>query len=530
MTRLRWLPLLLLASLCFGQGSYNAFQQTTFSTVTTASPIFERTGSLYHQLSWVVTGAPASCSIRVDSSPDNITYTPGGIIGATTCTSNGNGTITAAQAVYVRVNVTALSGGATVTVYYKGWAFNPTPGTGTGTITQVNTSAPVTGGPITTTGTVACPTCVTNVIGTAPIVSSGGTTPAISCPTCTTTSVAFGGVNSQTISYAAVAGDSGKIISMNGVSLTLTLPNPVPSATWAIFVENLAATNLTVSRNSLTIDGVASNLTITTNQGTFISSDGANYRTSRGNPTVAFPLVGTAGSSSAPTFSTGGASTGMYSRTSNILSFTANSNERFELFGGGTGGPVDIAQIVDDSGGICWGVTGGTPDTCFWRIGSQQIALGNFTVGDFSATLRIGALSGGDTGDISGYTNITADGILSGAKYATNTNCKATGTGANPSVASCAAAASGVFSCATNASAGTCQVNTTVVTANSQIIVVESADPADATRIGGGITCNVLPTVFPGILLKSRVAGTSFTINAPTFTVNPTCFEYHIVN
>ncbi len=35
-------------------------------------------------------------------------------------------------------------------------------GGGGGTVTQVNTTAPITGGPITTTGTVACPTCVTS--------------------------------------------------------------------------------------------------------------------------------------------------------------------------------------------------------------------------------------------------------------------------------------------------------------------------------------------------------------------------------
>jgi predicted DNA-binding transcriptional regulator AlpA len=60
-------------------------------------------------------------------------------------------------------------------------------GCGLGTVTSIATSGPISGGTITGTGTISCPTCVTSVTGASPIVSSGGTTPSISCSTCVTT-------------------------------------------------------------------------------------------------------------------------------------------------------------------------------------------------------------------------------------------------------------------------------------------------------------------------------------------------------
>ena len=97
-----------------------------------------------------------------------------------------------------------------------------------------------------------------------------------------------GGVNEQTASYAATAGDSGKLIVFNGASSplvnpTLTLPNPPPSPQWNIFVENIGLGTLTISPNGLNLDGSASNLTpIATNQGVYISTDGTNYFSERG--------------------------------------------------------------------------------------------------------------------------------------------------------------------------------------------------------------------------------------------------------
>ena len=98
------------------------------------------------------------------------------------------------------------------------------------------------------------------------------------------TPLTSGGVNAQTTSYTAVAADNGKIISVNAAgATTLTLPAAPPFAQWNIFVENIGAGTLTVSPNGLNLDGSASSITVGTNQGTYISTDGTNYFTgSRG--------------------------------------------------------------------------------------------------------------------------------------------------------------------------------------------------------------------------------------------------------
>lgn len=116
-----------------------------------------------------------------------------------------------------------------------------------------------------------------------------------------------------------------------------------------------------------------------------------------------------------------------------------------------------------------------------------------------------------------------------GTKYVLNTFCKANGTAASPSVASCGANSSGMFSCATNASGATCVVNTTAVSANSTITITQNAADGGASQLN--VTCNTandLPATAP--ILAAKSAGTSFTINLGTVSTNPACFEYLIVN
>jgi hypothetical protein len=111
----------------------------------------------------------------------------------------------------------------------------------------------------------------------------------------------------------------------------------------------------------------------------------------------------------------------------------------------------------------------------------------------------------------------------------TGTNCAANGTAANPSIVACGAASAGMFSCATAATTGTCQVNTTAVTANSEIFITQDAADGGAGQLN--VTCNtalVTPAAKP--ILLSKNAGTSFTINLGTVSVNPGCFQFQIIN
>lgn len=122
--------------------------------------------------------------------------------------------------------------------------------------------------------------------------------------------------------------------------------------------------------------------------------------------------------------------------------------------------------------------------------------------------------------------NTGAFTTLKGSTYSSTTNCGAVGTAANPSAVACAAAPAGAFSCATNASGGTCVVSTTAVTTNSQIFVQQTT--SESTRLS--VTCNATILALTAPLVSAKSNGASFTVTLPTFTVNPVCFDYYIVN
>jgi hypothetical protein len=112
---------------------------------------------------------------------------------------------------------------------------------------------------------------------------------------------------------------------------------------------------------------------------------------------------------------------------------------------------------------------------------------------------------------------LTITGTASAALYASATNCSSS---ASPAV--CAAAAAG--SVVVAAAATTVTVNTTAVTANSQIMVLY--DSSLGTKLG--VTCNATEPALYGV--TARVAATSFTITSSAPITNPACFSYLIIN
>lgn len=115
----------------------------------------------------------------------------------------------------------------------------------------------------------------------------------------------------------------------------------------------------------------------------------------------------------------------------------------------------------------------------------------------------------------------TFSGSVSAASYATATRCAS---GASPAV--CAASAAGSVAIPTGTSP-TLVVDTSAVTANSQIIL--TVDETRGTALG--VTCNTTLTTLPAPLVTARTAGTSFTIQLnATVATNPACVDYMIIN
>lgn len=114
---------------------------------------------------------------------------------------------------------------------------------------------------------------------------------------------------------------------------------------------------------------------------------------------------------------------------------------------------------------------------------------------------------------------ITTTGSISSASLRSASNCSSS---AAPAV--CASASNGSVVIA--AAATTVTVNTSAVTANSQIDVTH--DTSLGTKLG--VTCNTSDNT-ASYVVTARTAGTSFVITASGApTTNPDCLSYTIVN
>jgi hypothetical protein len=205
------------------------------------------------------------------------------------------------------------------------------------------------------------------------------------------------------------------------------------------------------------------------------------------------------------------------SGTNSLPGYAFSANAAFGMYFLGGVGATMAASGTDVVGFVSTGMV--VPSNLSYRWSSTGGAGGSADTG----------LSRTAAGVVSVDTTANGNtlGTIKPGLYASGTNCSAVGTAANPSVASCTAAPAGSFSCATNASTGTCVVNTTAVTANSEIFITQRSDTVTGTKLG--VTCNVtLTTVIPEI--TAVTAATSFTINLGTIAANPECFSYFIVN
>src|SRR6185312_4292246 len=104
--------------------------QMRASTATAGTGIATPT-TYYHQLTWTVSGSVATCSVTLDTSSDNVSWSSGGAIPAQTCTSGGSSSLINVAANYVRINLGTFTGTGSIYISYTGYS-NGSSGQGTG--------------------------------------------------------------------------------------------------------------------------------------------------------------------------------------------------------------------------------------------------------------------------------------------------------------------------------------------------------------------------------------------------------------
>lgn len=405
-------------------------------------------------------------------------------------------------------------------------------GGGTGTVTSVATSSPITGGPISTTGTIGCPTCTTNAAAlTANALVIGGGLQATSAlgSLGTTTTVlhgnaagapTFGAVNLATdvsgqlpisaVGSAGLSGTSPITISAAGVIGCATCNTSAATVTSASFTGGLISVATPTTTPAFTVAGTSGGVPYFSGASTWASSAAGTVNTlmkwgGAGNPPIASSITDngtTVSTAELVTFSgVGAASTSPF-----LLNGT--------IFTGGSGTTTfpyaylnfGAAPASFNTGGVLLGIN----------------APSAFSGNSIETHLNGGGIvfSVGATGNVNGVASVWS-GNVTGLKYNTGSNCSSA---ASPAVCGSSSAGSAVVAAATT----TVVVNTTAVTANSIINVTE--DSGLGTKLS--VTCNTQSLLILGPpRVTARVVGTSFTVAVDVApTTNPLCFNYTVIN
>jgi len=176
-------------------------------------------------------------------------------------------------------------------------------------------------------------------------------------------------------------------------------------------------------------------------------------------------------------------------------------------------GAIGSGTFVDGSYGLSIDQTASANSWALYASGGAiSYFKGNVGIG-LTTPGAPAPLTVGTTGQF----QVSAAGAVTAPTYSTSGNCSS-----STSPAVCSSYASG--SVAMAAAATTLVVNTTAVTANSQILL--TFDSSLGTKLG--VTCN---TTTPSLYrVSARTAATSFTITATASVTNPACFSYTIIN
>lgn len=202
----------------------------------------------------------------------------------------------------------------------------------------------------------------------------------------------------------------------------------------------------------------------------------------------------TTGSKATPalSFGAGPNGAGFYLQSAGVLAFADNNSNQFLMLG--------LLERFNNNEVLGW--SSGDPtavvsDTGISRCAAGVVCIGvNESAGNAAGTIKAGA-------------------------FASGTNCQLGGAAGTTSPAACGSAAAGMI--AVPASQTSYQVNTTAVTANSEIIVQQMTDNSG---LPSSPTCNSGATT---PIQSARSAATSFTITL-TSVASVTCFKYWIIN
>jgi len=316
------------------------------------------------------------------------------------------------------------------------------------------------------------------VAGTVPNATSGTASSWTATPTLgasgTLGSIAFGNATSGTVTIAPVTGALG--------SVTASLPANTGTIAELNLAQTFSATQTfgTATASAFTTSGVTNNLAIT-------------------------------------------ATNAQVHQTAAYLQFAGSSGNGVRVAISGQG--ATTLTVGDNYSSFLVGnaiLTTAASGTHTWLANEAVIAPavtgGGATVTN-ETNVYIGPAGAAGTNNYSEYVN----GPFAAGTYATTSNCSSA---ASPAV--CGAASAGSVQIPTGTTSETLTVNTTAVTANSQIVFYP--DDSLGTRLG--VTCNsTLATLVGGSFISARTPGTSFTITFNgTILTNGVCGGYYIIN
>lgn len=455
----------------------------------------------WHRITWNTLGTVSACSVTLQQSTNNTIWTT--LIGPQVCTSTGMSVVVMAVVNYIRIDPTSFTGtaGSTVVVHWDGFDEDPA-ASGGGTVTGITTTGPIVGGPITVTGDISCPTCVTS---TAPGIGiahfAGGTQNVTSSPvnlagSDVTGQLPIGNVGSTgligtaPISIAATGAISCTTCNTSGATIAGSIASPQ--------VAFGSGANTISGDNTFEFNSTTKAVSIGTAPGGFANE---GY----------FNLFGT--------FPTGSDCDGIGTHCQDYRVVTGN---------GANGCPYlrlaqDSADATARMNGVamyefyCKNTT--YSDYSMQVAGATALAAMELRNNGFAQFASSGG-TGGNMNFILDSPNSRFDFVgqpVRAPAYTTSTNCTD-----SAGAAACGSAAAGAF--VVDAGATTVVVSTTAVTANSEIFVADS--PYLNTRLG--VTCNTtiaLPTV------TAISAGVSFTVTIPVAPItNRACYVYNMVN